>query len=304
MTFDFSWLQPVLFLTEGEFVVLASLSLCPVTYFAFSSFLARPFDSLSGTRMENPILTFVTPTLLSGDRSQISVVAHEAAHSWSGNLVTNSNWEHFWLNEGFTVFFERKIVGRIWGEEEAELHSLLGWESLKADIETMIEQGKGVLTKLVKDLRGKDPDDAFSSVPYEKGFALLYYLQKLLGGPEVFEPYLKAYIANFAHKSITTEDWKKHLFAYFSDARNPGAGHAAIEKLNGLGWNAWMLGEGMPPVTLEFDRTLAKQADVLADKWKDAMVKAPKDGNGAKEYYEGVFKKEDMEEFSPTQKSK
>ena len=77
--------------------------------------------------MENPCLTFVTPTLLAGDRSLANVVAHEIAHSWTGNLVTNSTWEHFWLNEGHTVFIERKIIGRMYGQPQLEFQAIGGW---------------------------------------------------------------------------------------------------------------------------------------------------------------------------------
>ncbi|KAI9010769.1 peptidase family M1-domain-containing protein [Hyaloraphidium curvatum] len=251
--------------------------------------------------MENPCLTFVTPTLLAGDRSQVDVVAHEGAHSWTGNLVTNAGWGHFWLNEGFTVFLERKIVGRVYGAAEQQLSALLGLEALKADVDNMGETNE--MTKLVKDLRGKDPDDAFSSVPYEKGFNFLYFLEQLLGGPEVFEPYLKHYIARFAYKSLTTDEWKADLFAYFADPKNPGAGPAATEKLeNGVEWDAWFFGLGMPPVKNKFDDTLAKEADALAARWKEAMASAPADTAAAPAYYAGLFKPDDIADFNSAQR--
>lgn len=233
--------------------------------------------------MENPCLTFVTPTLLAGDRSQVDVVAHEAAHSWSGNLVTNAKWGDFWLNEGFTVFFERKIVGRVYGEPAAQLSALIGLEHLKEDIDNFGPDSP--LTALVKNLTEKDPDDAFSSVPYEKGFNFLYFLENLLGGPAVFEPYLRDYIQKFAHKSIDTPTWQAHLFSYFSssDAR------AKLEKVD---WNAWFYAPGMPPVANHFDDALAKAADGLAARWKEAI------GKGSYN-----FDAEEFEGFNPPQKS-
>ncbi|KFZ51873.1 Leukotriene A-4 hydrolase, partial [Antrostomus carolinensis] len=165
--------------------------------------------------MENPCLTFVTPTLLAGDRSLSNVIAHEISHSWTGNLVTNKTWEHFWLNEGHTVYLERRIGGRLFGEQFRHFKALGGWRELQNTINTFGD--KNPLTNLIPNLNEVDPDVAYSSVPYEKGFALLFYLEQLLGGPDVFIGFLKAYIQQFAYKSIVTEDWKKCLYSYFKD---------------------------------------------------------------------------------------
>ncbi|VDL79116.1 unnamed protein product [Nippostrongylus brasiliensis] len=143
--------------------------------------------------MENPCLTFVTPTLLAGDRSLVNVVAHEIAHSWTGNLVSNASWEHFWLNEGFTVFLERKIKGRIEGELERQFESECGFdESLTTAVKTFGETHE--FTKLIPNLKDIDPDDSYSSVPYEKGSALLFTLEQLLGDNARFEKFLRSYI--------------------------------------------------------------------------------------------------------------
>eukprot|EP00878_Enallax_costatus_P024387 GHUV01026023.1.p1 GENE.GHUV01026023.1~~GHUV01026023.1.p1 ORF type:complete len:510 (+),score=124.28 GHUV01026023.1:209-1738(+) len=126
--------------------------------------------------MENPCLTFVTPTLLAGDRSLTNVVAHEIAHSWTGNLVTNASWEHFWLNEGWTMFLERKIVGKLQGDAALQFYAAQGAQSLADEVSRIGPDHN--FTRLVPDLSaGEDPDDAFSRVPYEKGFYFLYYLQ-------------------------------------------------------------------------------------------------------------------------------
>ncbi|CAG8448674.1 11273_t:CDS:10, partial [Scutellospora calospora] len=187
--------------------------------------------------MENPCLTFVTPTLLAGDRSLVDVVAHEISHSWMGNLVTTMNWEHFWLNEGWTVFIERKIMGRVHGDKIIDFDAIIGWKSLKQDIEHFGPDN--VLTALNPKLKDVNPDDSFSLVPYEKGFNFLYHIQKVIGGPDYFEPYMKAHVQEFAGKSITTDDWKNFLYSF-------------------------------PPVDNEFDQTLAKACYDLAERWHEA----------------------------------
>lgn len=140
--------------------------------------------------MENPIYTFATPTIISKDRQNVDVVAHELAHSWSGNLVSNASWEHFWLNEGWTVYLERRIQMAIHGDSFRDFSSIIGWKALTDSITMFGEDHE--FTKLVIDLKGKDPDDAFSSIPYEKGFTFLYYLEKLVGKDkwDKFIPYV------------------------------------------------------------------------------------------------------------------
>ena len=139
--------------------------------------------------MENPCLTFVSSTLLAGDRSQAYVIAHEIAHSWTGNLVTNKNSEHFWLNEGFTVFTEQKIQGRMFGEPHRHLSAILITRGLENTIKDMGENGP--FTSLVTNLTGINPDEAFSIVPYAKGSIFLWYLEETVGGPG---EYLLAFI--------------------------------------------------------------------------------------------------------------
>ncbi|KAJ2846448.1 Leucyl aminopeptidase yscIV [Coemansia brasiliensis] len=213
--------------------------------------------------MENPCLTFVTPTLLAGDRSLTDVIAHEIAHSWSGNLVTAKNWEHFWLNEGWTTFFERKIVGRLNGEDARQLSCVIGEGDLLESVEFYGKDSP--LTALVPQLDGVDPDDAYSTVPYDKGAHLLYYLEQLLGGPSVFEPYMRAYIQAFQGRSISTFDWKSHLFDYFAE-NEP----TKIELLNNMEWDKWLTEPGMPPIGNHYDERPQKACLDLADRWMKA----------------------------------
>lgn len=203
--------------------------------------------------MENPCLTFVTPALLAGDRSLADVVVHEISHSWTGNLVTNRNWEHFWLNEGFTMFVERKIISRMRGEQSRQFDCIEGWRHLVDAVQTFGENHE--FTKLVPNLTDKNPDDSFSSIPYEKGFMLLYHLEEKLGGIEVFDKYLMAHVKKFDSKSFDTNDWKAFLYEYFNDKK---------DILDSIDWNGWLYSPGIPPFKPNFDTTLADQCTKLA----------------------------------------
>ncbi len=157
--------------------------------------------------MENPRLTFVTPTLLAGDRSLVAVIAHELAHSWSGNLVTNKTWGDLWLNEGFTVYFERRIVEQIFGLERATIESVIGKGELVEELRDPAVLGsKPEFQKLAQNLRGIDPDESFSSVPYEKGALLLVALEQAYGR-EVLDAFLRKWFAANAFGSVETSDF-------------------------------------------------------------------------------------------------
>lgn len=110
----------------------------------------------------------------------IDVVAHEISHSWTGNLVTNSNWEHFWLNEGFTMFLQRKILARMKSEKDRQFDCIDGWRRLQEAINDFGASHE--FTKLIPNLTNVHPDDSFSSIPYEKGHMLLFHLEEKLGG--------------------------------------------------------------------------------------------------------------------------
>ncbi|KAG8005400.1 Leukotriene A-4 hydrolase [Nibea albiflora] len=187
------------------------------------------------------------------------VIAHEISHSWTGNLVTNQTWEHFWLNEGHTVYLERMIGRCLESEQFRQFKAMGGWKDLQDSVNTF--GADNPLTNLVPNLQDVDPDDAFSSVPYEKGFALLYHLEELMGGPEVFMGFVKSYIQRFAYSSVTTDEWKNYLFTYFKDK---------VDILNKVDWNAWMFTPGMPPVKPQYDTTLADACITLAQKWVKA----------------------------------
>ncbi len=171
--------------------------------------------------MENPRLTFLTPTLLAGDKSLVNVVAHELAHSWTGNLVTNASAEHFWLNESFTVFAERRILEALAGPEVAALHAALGRRSLEAAMEHF--RAHPQWTALRTHLSGVDPDEVFSQIPYEKGYLMLCAMEQVVGR-EALDRYLRRYIETFRFQAITSED-----FAAFTERELPGV----LAKVNG-----------------------------------------------------------------------
>ncbi len=156
--------------------------------------------------MENPMLTFATPTILAGDKSLVSLVAHELAHSWSGNLVTNATWRDFWLNEGFTTYLERRIIEAVYGKPRREMEATLGRRSLEAELAGMDARDQ----ILHVDLKGRDPDDGFTGVPYEKGALFLRHLEETVGR-EKFDRFVRGYFDSHAFQSITTETFVDYL---------------------------------------------------------------------------------------------
>ncbi|HYR28737.1 MAG TPA: M1 family aminopeptidase/hydrolase, partial [Thermoanaerobaculia bacterium] len=151
--------------------------------------------------MENPRLTFATPTILAGDRSLVNLVAHELAHSWSGNLVTNATWHDFWLNEGFTTYLERRIVEALYGKHMADMQAAIGVSDLAESRKTLEVPGDRTL---LPDLTGRDPDDAFSNVPYEQGRLFLVFLESKFGR-DAFDQFLRKWFDEHAFKSATTD---------------------------------------------------------------------------------------------------
>ena len=163
--------------------------------------------------MENPRLTFLTPTMIAGDKSLVSLIAHELAHSWSGNLVTNANWADFWINEGFTTYFQSRIMEKLYGEEATNREISLGWDSLQ---QTVADQGGAAdpRTALHLDLEGQNPDDGMNDIAYEKGAAFLRTIEQAVGR-ERFDAYLRGYFDRHAFQPMTArlflEDIREHL---------------------------------------------------------------------------------------------
>jgi len=184
--------------------------------------------------MENPRLTFATPTILAGDKSLVSLVAHELAHSWSGNLVTNATWGDFWLNEGFTTYLERRIVEAVYGRPRADMEAMIGLRDL--------EDGRKDLTipkdrTLLPDLTGRDPDDAYSTVPYEQGALFLAFLEAKFGRAP-FDAFLRRWFDEHAFKSVTTSDFVAYLKTHLMSSRPDVVTEAQIQE--------WLTTEGVP----------------------------------------------------------
>ena len=160
--------------------------------------------------MENPRLTFANPTLLAGDRSLVSVVAHELAHSWSGNLVTNETWNDFWLNEGFTVYFENRIMEEIIGKNGADNLALIEFFELQEELERIENSGHPEDAHLFLDLDGRDPDDGMTDVAYVKGAFFLKTLEAYVGRDKM-DVFLKSYFDHFKFTSVNTDKFVSYL---------------------------------------------------------------------------------------------
>ncbi len=158
--------------------------------------------------MENPRLTFCTPTIIAGDRSLVSLIAHELAHSWSGNLVTNATWNDFWLNEGFTVYFERRIMEQLMGVNYSDMLWDLGYQDLSNTVIHLGPENRDTWLKL--DLKGRDPDDGLTDIAYEKGSHFLK-LMEVEAGRDRFDRFLVRYFAEHSFKTITTEDFLNYM---------------------------------------------------------------------------------------------
>jgi leukotriene A-4 hydrolase/aminopeptidase len=156
--------------------------------------------------MENPRLSFITPTVIAGDKSLVALIAHELAHSWSGNTVTNATWRDLWLNEGFTTYLTYRIMEMIYGTDRFNMEAVLGYEDLQADIASLPANDQ----ILAIDLRGRNPDDVFSNIPYEKGALFLREIEHKIGRDN-FDKFLLEYFAAFTFKSITTDEFIRYL---------------------------------------------------------------------------------------------
>ncbi|MCU1259395.1 MAG: Peptidase rane alanine aminopeptidase [Bryobacterales bacterium] len=211
--------------------------------------------------MENPRLTFATPTVLAGDKSLVSLVAHELAHSWSGNLVTNATWRDFWLNEGFTVYIERRIQEEVYGRAREGMEAALGRQELEHEMAGLDPKDQ----VLHIDLAGRDPDDGMTLVPYEKGALLLRQIEETFGR-ERFDKYLRGYFDRFAFQSITTA----HALAYMHENLFAEAPELAAK----IPLDQWVNQPGLPPGAPDPKSDAFGKVQAQASAWVKGTVHA------------------------------
>ncbi|KAF4786075.1 leukotriene A-4 hydrolase/aminopeptidase [Colletotrichum scovillei] len=246
-----------------KFMEVAEKLVFPYRWGQYNVLVLPPSFPYGG--MENPIYTFATPTIISGDKQNVDVIAHELSHSWSGNLVTSCSWEHFWLNEGWTTYLERRIGMAVHGDAERDFSAIIGWKALEDAV--ALNGADSEFTKLIINHKGIDPDDAFSTVPYEKGFHFLYYLERLVG-MDAFDKFIPHYFTKWSRKSLDSFEFKDTFLTFFN-----GLGDEEIKnKVASIDWDTWFYQPGLPPKPA-FDTTLADVCYKLAENWKDESFK-------------------------------
>jgi leukotriene-A4 hydrolase len=206
--------------------------------------------------MENPRLSFITPTVIAGDRSLTALIAHELAHSWSGNLVTNATWRDLWLNEGLTVYLQGKIMHAVYGARRQAMEEMLDLAIIRNEVATLPKPDQ----ILAIDLRGRDPDDAFTQVPYIKGAMMLTWLGSRFGVDNV-DRFLKEYFDEFSFRSVTTEQFRERLEEKLLSQKPNAVTSAELDE--------WILQPGLPknavlPVSDAFDLVDVARRDWLA----------------------------------------
>jgi aminopeptidase N len=205
--------------------------------------------------MENPKLTFATPTIIAGDKSLVSLIAHELAHSWSGNLVTNATWNDFWLNEGFTVYFEERIMESVYGRDYSEMLAQLSRQELDATVaEFMSTNAQDTWLKLSLD--GRNPDDGMTDIAYNKGYFFLRLIEETVGR-EKWDLFLKKYFQENAFQVMDTERFLEHLKVSFKSER-------LDEKIN---IDAWVYGPGLPANIPVVKSDRMDRVASIADEW-------------------------------------
>lgn len=205
--------------------------------------------------MENPRLTFCTPTIIAGDRSLTALVAHELAHSWSGNLVTNATWDDFWLNEGFTVYFERRIMEAVYGREYSEMLAELGMQDVKGTVERLGHEHGDTHLKL--DLEGRDPDEGLTDIAYEKGYFFLRTIEETVGR-EAFDAFLKSYFNENAFEVMDTEGFLTILNEKLLTSE---------ELQNAVNVKAWVYGPGLPESFPDVNSSRFENVETAVGKW-------------------------------------
>lgn len=209
--------------------------------------------------MENPRLTFATPTILAGDRSLTSLIAHELAHSWSGNLVTNATWNDFWLNEGFTVYFETRIMEKLYGKDYGEMLASLNLQDLHDEIASLKQKGLYADTRLLLDLDKRNPDEGVTSIAYNKGYYFLRSIEEKYGRNK-FDAFLKDYFSENAFGSMDTKAFQEYITNYYKSKFNIALDQNVFDQ--------WIRTEGLPPDVPEPDAERFEKVDQVIAGWQ------------------------------------
>lgn len=203
--------------------------------------------------MENPRLSFINPTVIAGDGSLVSVIAHELAHSWSGNLVTNATWNDFWMNEGFTVYFENRIMEEIYGKDVADILALIEHQDLVVALDDIENSDFPEDSQLKLQLSARNPDEGMTDIAYVKGAYFLRTLESKVGR-KTFDKFLENYFNKHAFETITTEDFLAYL-------------EKELIEPNNLDFNAkeWIYEPGMPDNCVVIESERLDEMKVIAE---------------------------------------
>ena len=246
------------FADMGQMVDAAEKIYGPYQWGRYDVLVLPPSFPFGG--MENPNISFLTPTLIAGDRSLVSVVAHELAHSWSGNLVTNATWNDFWLNEGFTTYFERRIIEAVFGKDEARMQELLGFNTLSSLLKEMGNDNPD--TKLKGNFDDRDPDEGVSEIAYEKGYFFLRTIEEAVGRDR-FDAFLKEYFKTQAFQSLSTEEFLAYL------DKNLIKNDQVLKTK--IAADEWVFQSGIPANAPPVGSDKFKSIDSLLMKWEESM---------------------------------
>ncbi len=231
----------------------------PYRWGRYDILVAPPSFPLGG--MENPRLTFVTSAVIAGDKSLVSQLTHEMAHSWSGNVVTYATWSDFWLSEGFTVYIERRIIEKVYGLERSQMQWATGRQDLEAEMARL--PSKDQMLRL--DLRGRDAEAAFTLVPFEKGALFLLSLEQAFGRT-AFDAFLRGYFDHFAFQSITTRQFLEYLRANLLSKRPELAAQIQVDK--------WAYEPGLPANAPQLQSEAFVKVERQAALWLQGKVPA------------------------------
>ncbi|NXP29718.1 AMPB Aminopeptidase, partial [Scytalopus superciliaris] len=250
-----------------EFLAVGEKLFGPYVWGRYDILFMPPSFPFGG--MENPCLTFVTPCLLAGDRSLVDVIIHEISHSWFGNLVTNATWGEFWLNEGFTMYAQRRISTEVYGLPYTCLEAATGRALLRQHMDATGEDHPLNKLRVVIEpglclFLGVNPDDTYNETPYEKGYCFVSYLAHLVGDQSKFDAFLQAYVNRFKFQSITADDTLAFFLEYFPELREKG-----VDSIPGCEFERWLNTPGWPPYLPDLSpgQQLMRPAEELAELW-------------------------------------